>query len=171
VLVSTTFCETEKNGLADEMDKIAISEKIAGFRRDGKNVRDSDAVVLIGVRGTISLRSSNCGACGYNTCREFDEHLKSYNNEYVHPNCMFKIIDLGIALCSAAKLASTLNVDNRIMYRVGVAARRLNLLREASIIMGIPISAKGKNIYFDRERHHSVIDTGSIVRSDISATG
>jgi uncharacterized ferredoxin-like protein len=59
-------------------------------------------------------------------------------------------LDLGIAIASAAKTASALDVDNRIMYRVGTAARRLNLLPEASVIMGIPISAKGKNIYFDR---------------------
>jgi uncharacterized ferredoxin-like protein len=50
------------------------------------------------------------------------------------------------------KTASLLNVDNRIMYRIGTAARRLNLLPEATVIMGLPISAKGKNIYFDRKR-------------------
>ena len=44
-----------------------------------------------------------------------------------------------------------LNVDNRIMYRIGVAARRLNMLPEARVIMGIPLSAKGKSIYFDRK--------------------
>ena len=66
------------------------------------------------------------------------------------PNCIFKSLDLGIALGSAAKTASILNVDNRIMYRIGTAARRLKLMTEASVIMGIPISAKGKSIYFDR---------------------
>jgi len=45
-----------------------------------------------------------------------------------------------------------LNVDNRIMYRIGTAAKRLNQLPEATVIMGIPLSAKGKNIYFDRPR-------------------
>jgi len=37
------------------------------------------------------------------------------------------------------------------MYRVGAAAKMLNLLPEASVIMGIPLSAKGKNIFFDRQ--------------------
>jgi uncharacterized ferredoxin-like protein len=36
------------------------------------------------------------------------------------------------------------------MYRIGTAAMRLNMLPEASVIMGIPLSAKGKNIYYDR---------------------
>ncbi|NIW13637.1 MAG: hypothetical protein GWN31_06835, partial [Candidatus Thorarchaeota archaeon] len=30
-------------------------------------------------------------------------------------------------------------------------ARRLNMMLEASVIMGIPVSAKGKSIYFDRK--------------------
>lgn len=59
------------------------------------------------------------------------------------------MLDLGIALGSAAKIASELNVDNRIMYRIGAAAKRLGMT-EANITQGIPISATGKNIFFDR---------------------
>lgn len=58
-------------------------------------------------------------------------------------------MDLGIAMGSAVKTASILNVDNRIMYRIGVAAKRLNLI-DGEIVVGIPISASGKSIYFDR---------------------
>jgi uncharacterized ferredoxin-like protein len=54
-------------------------------------------------------------------------------------------------LGSAAKTASLLNVDNRIMYRIGTAALKLKMLPESTVIMGIPISAKGKSIYFDRK--------------------
>jgi uncharacterized ferredoxin-like protein len=36
------------------------------------------------------------------------------------------------------------------MYRIGTAAIRLRMLPEATIIMGIPLSAKGKSPYFDR---------------------
>ena len=61
-----------------------------------------------------------------------------------------KLIDLGIALGSAVKVASDLNVDNRIMYSIGLAAKKMNLL-EADEIQGIPLSIKGKNIFFDRK--------------------
>lgn len=139
----------EKELLADEMDKIAEERKIAGFKRDAKNVRDSALALLIAVRGTRSF-GLDCGACGHATCAEFDETEKKMGQDFTGPNCVFKSLDLGIALASAAKTASAFNVDNRIMYRLGAAARRLNFLPEASVIMGIPISAKGKNIYFDR---------------------
>jgi len=141
----------EKDSLAKEMEKIAEERKNEGFKRDGKNVKDSEAIVLIGVRGTESFEFG-CGSCGYANCDEFQKAEKKLGQDFIGPNCVFKALDLGIALGSAAKTAGIHNVDNRIMYRVGVAAKRLKLLPEASVIMGIPVSAKGKNIYFDRPK-------------------
>jgi uncharacterized ferredoxin-like protein len=105
---------------------------------------------LIGVRGDKSF-GLNCGACGYKNCKKFEKAKKKLGQDFVGPTCIFKALDLGIALGSAAKTASILNVDNRIMYRVGTAALKLKLLPEATVIMGIPMSAKGKSIYFDRK--------------------
>ena len=58
-------------------------------------------------------------------------------------------MDLGIALGSAVKTASEMNIDNRLMYTLGAAAKELELL-DADVIIDIPLSATGKNIYFDR---------------------
>jgi uncharacterized ferredoxin-like protein len=58
-------------------------------------------------------------------------------------------MDLGIALGSAAKTAGILNIDNRIMYTIGAAARKLKLL-DSDIIIGFPLSVSGKSPYFDR---------------------
>jgi uncharacterized ferredoxin-like protein len=140
----------EKDSIAEEMEELARQRGIEGFRRDAKNVKDSDVVVLIGVRGGKSI-GFNCGACGYETCQKFEEATRRAGQDFVGPTCLFKALDLGIALGSAVKMASILNIDNRIMYRVGIAALKLNLMPEATIIMGIPLSAKGKNIYFDRK--------------------
>ncbi|MEM1566588.1 MAG: DUF2148 domain-containing protein [Candidatus Bathyarchaeia archaeon] len=140
----------EKEAIAQKMEEIAEERKIDGFKRDAKNVRDSEAVVLIGVRGNKSI-GLNCGACGYGSCMEFEEAQKKTGQDFVGPTCLFKALDLGIALGSAVKIASLLNIDNRIMYRVGAAALKMGLMAEATIAMGIPLSAKGKNIYFDRK--------------------
>lgn len=141
----------EKEALAEKMEKIAENRKIEGFKRDAKNVRDSEAVVLIGIRGNKSF-GLNCGACGYKNCKEFKEAQKRLGEDFIGPTCLFKALDFGIALGSVVKIASMLNVDNRIMYRAGTAALKLDLMPEATVIMGIPISAKGKNIYFDRSK-------------------
>jgi uncharacterized ferredoxin-like protein len=139
----------EKEAIADKMEEIAEERKIEGFNRDAKNVRESYAVVLIAVRGQRSI-GLNCGGCSYEGCREFDEASEKRGKDFIGPTCVFKALDLGIALGSAAKTASMLDIDNRIMYRVGTAALKLKLLPQATIIMGIPVSARGKNIYFDR---------------------
>jgi uncharacterized ferredoxin-like protein len=139
----------EKDVIADKMEEIAVERKLEGFKRDAKNVRNSCAVVLIAVRGDRSAGLS-CGSCGYEDCKGFDKAEKKFGRDFIGPACIFKALDLGISLGSAAKTASTLNIDNRVMYRVGTAASKLRLLPQATIIMGIPVSAKGKNIYFDR---------------------
>ncbi|MEM2093842.1 MAG: DUF2148 domain-containing protein [Candidatus Bathyarchaeia archaeon] len=140
---------SEMELLAAEMEKIGGERNIEGFKRDARNVRDSQAVVLIGVKGNKKF-GLNCGACGYASCDEFEKAEKRAGRDFLGPTCLFKALDLGIALGSAVKTASMLNVDNRIMYRIGTAAARLKMLPEASIIMGIPLSAKGKSPYFDR---------------------
>ncbi|HEM61508.1 MAG TPA: hypothetical protein ENO24_04395, partial [Chloroflexi bacterium] len=58
-------------------------------------------------------------------------------------------LDLGIAIGSAVKTAALLNVDNRVMYRIGPVAREMGLI-DADVVIGIPLSATGKSIYFDR---------------------
>jgi len=141
----------KKDAIAEKMEEIAEQRKIEGFKRDAKNVRDSEAVILIGVRGDKSF-GFKCGACGYKSCKKFEKAEKKFGQDFFGPTCIFKALDLGIALGSAAKTASILNVDNRIMYRVGTAALKLKLLPEATVIMGIPMSASGKNIYFDRPK-------------------
>ena len=68
-------------------------------------------------------------------------------------NCAIRMADLGIAVGSAVKTASVLNADNRVMYSAGVAARTMGLLgKDCTVAFGIPLSATGKNIFFDRSR-------------------
>jgi uncharacterized ferredoxin-like protein len=139
----------EKEIIAAEMEKLAIERKIGKFERDAQNVRHSELIVLIGVRGTKKF-GLDCGACGYASCKSFEKAAKKLGLDFEGPTCLLKALDLGIAIGSAVKMAGMLNVDNRIMYRVGTVAKRLNYMPEASVIMGIPLSASGKSIYFDR---------------------
>jgi uncharacterized ferredoxin-like protein len=140
----------EKERIAEEMERMAREKGIRGFIRDANNVRDSEAVVIIGIRGTRSS-ALDCGGCGYENCKAFDEAEKKSGNDFLGPTCVFKALDLGIALGSAVKTASMLNVDNRIMYRIGAAVARLGIMEKSTIVIGIPLSATGKNPYFDRK--------------------
>ena len=135
----------EVRKLADAMVKFGDEGGRKGFDRDAKGVRNSDAVVLIGLKDAEPV-GLNCGACGLNSCSELKPEEKK---EFRGPQCAFRILDLGIAIGSAAKTASLFNVDNRIMYRAGTAARKAGFM-DADLVVGIPLSATGKNIFFDR---------------------
>jgi uncharacterized ferredoxin-like protein len=72
-------------------------------------------------------------------------------------------MDFSIASTSAVKTAMEHNVDNRMMYKAGVAALKLGILNPCDLIIGIPLSATGKNIYFDRA---DKLDAWRIIKSN-----
>lgn len=114
-IVTAILNGEEKEKLSETMERIGKEKEWDWVIRDSKNVKDADAVALIGVTNADT----------------------------------YKLIDLGIALGSAAKTASEMNVDNRIMLSVGMAAQELKIL-DAEVVLGIPLSIRGKNIFFDR---------------------
>ncbi|MGI5818666.1 MAG: ferredoxin domain-containing protein [Armatimonadota bacterium] len=112
------------------------------FPRDAQNMLDAQAVVLIG-SGLKRLRIAGCSFCGYDGCQAA---------EAAHARCAYNAGDLGIATGSAVAVAADHRVDNRIMYTIGSAVVELGLLGpEVEIAWGIPLSAAGKNIFFDRK--------------------
>jgi len=144
----------DKERIAQAMEKKAEQKRnpMPFFKRDAENLRRSTTVILVGVKGTMPKRPENplnCGGCGYSGCADFIKAQKKQGEDFVGPLCMFEVMDLGIALGSAVKVASEMNVDNRMMYTVGAAAKALGML-DADVIIGIPLSCTGKNIYFDR---------------------
>ncbi len=146
----------------DDLEKLALAmERKAAekpdylssvYRRDANNVRNSGCVLLLGVTGEPKKieQPIDCGACGFASCEHLSKaRKKAKTKDFVGPVCIFQAMDLGIALCSSAKLAAELGIDNRMMYTVGAAAQSLRLL-DSDIIIGIPLSVTGKNPYFDR---------------------
>lgn len=121
------------------------------FARDANSLRESSCVLLIGVTGVPKKMEQplDCGACGYKTCQRMLKARGGEGKDFYGPNCIFQVLDLGIALASAARIASDLSVDNRMMYTIGAAAKALKFL-DSDIIIGIPLSATVKSPYFDR---------------------
>ncbi|MEA2022226.1 MAG: DUF2148 domain-containing protein [Candidatus Caldatribacteriota bacterium] len=144
VVVKVIYGEDLKK-LAKEMFHYGKESGKRNFDRDGNNVNNSRAVLLIGIKNAASV-GLNCGACGFEKCSERVSHK---GVEFDGPQCAFRLLDMGIAIGSAVKTAGMMNVDNRIMYRAGVAAKNTGLI-DADFVMGIPLSITGKNIYYDR---------------------
>jgi len=133
----------DKDKLSAEMRRIGESFGDSGkfFIRDAGNVDKSKAVVLIGVKYESRGLNHLCGLCGFKDCGEC---------KAAGATCVFTPLDLGIALGSAAALASDNRVDSRIMFTIGKAAASLGFLGEYKLVMGIPLSVSGKSPFFDR---------------------
>jgi uncharacterized ferredoxin-like protein len=130
IVIKILDSKEELEVLAKKMEELAQVYGEDRWRRDADNVRRSDVVVLIG-------------------CKVVDIGVETPRIWRLDANTVLSIINLGIAIGSAVKTASILNVDNRIMFTVGVAAQELGII-DADYVLGIPLSATSKNIYFDR---------------------
>lgn len=142
-IVTLVLTGDDKIALADKMEE--IDERKNGsnrthFTRDAGNVRDSGAVVMIGIKK--HFYGLNCTDCGFESCASCIQGGGT---------CVFSGIDLGIATCSAAAIAGEFHADNRIMYSAGKAAQEMEYSSDDIIWLGIPISITGKNPFFDRK--------------------
>ncbi len=126
--------------LVSKMKEIAQAENRPGLERDANNIAASPAILVVGVESNPA--GLNCGFCGYPTC----EALESADGV-----CAFNSMDLGIATASAAGVAATLHLDNRVMFSIGRACLDLNVFDgRVKQALGIPLSVTGKNPFFDR---------------------
>lgn len=139
-LIIALLDETERSKVMAKMEEISARDNRPSFQRDAGSLKDVEHIVVIAAkRKSLGL---NCGFCGYPTCVEL-EKTKGV--------CAYDSMDLGIALGSACAIAADFRADNRLMFSIGKAVIELGLLPGAVMAIGIPLSATGKNPFFDRQ--------------------
>lgn len=109
--------------------------------------------LLLGVDGAIGDLAWNCGACGFNTCAEFNKYCKENKSQgafYVGPNCNWKIFDLGMALSFAAAAIAEMSVECRVQASYGFAGLALGHLEGCSVATSISIGPAGESVWYDR---------------------
>lgn len=124
--------------LSNEMARLYEETQRPVYDRDGKNIHKAQVIVLIGIRP--QPMGLNCGHCGFPTCVA----------KPAQAPCAFNTIDAGIAIGAACAAAADHRVDTRVMYSVGMAALKLNILSGCISVMGIPVSISSKSPFFDR---------------------
>lgn len=127
------------NHLSDTMIAMVEEHGMKFFLRDADNILHAECIVLIGTRE--QEQGLNCGHCGFATCAARSANVP----------CALNSIDVGIATGSACATAADMRVDTRVMFSAGLAAQRLNWLKDCKMVMAIPVSASSKNPFFDRK--------------------
>ena len=141
VILARIADPADRTRLADEMERIARTENQAFFLRDAMNLRAAGACLVLAATGKRAGLTV-CGCCGFESCAA---------NEKAGGVCAFNLVDLGIAASSAVGVAALHHADCRIMYTIGMAAKRIDLFGQPTVtVLGIPLSATGKSPFFDR---------------------
>ena len=137
--------ELDIDKLAIRMHEIGDETDTSFFHRDADNLFDCSAILLVGTEIKTLGLNEICQLCGFKNCELKEEH----------PNtpCVFNTADMNIAIGSAVSIAADHRVDNRVMFSIGKAAIDNKLFkRDIKIAFGIPLSAKSKNPFFDRNK-------------------
>ncbi len=150
-LVIFALTGEEKNEIATIMKALAAEgdPSLPKWQRDAGNVETADALFVVGLKKRAGSAGASCKACGHESCDAFNKAPKT-EGLFRGPICLFKATDLGIAMGSAVKTAGLLNVDNRVMFRVGVAILKSRWGEKLSIAWGVPVKISGKSPFFDR---------------------
>jgi uncharacterized ferredoxin-like protein len=140
-LVAVVLDGKDKDDLTDAMrsyENATIDQSF--FDKDASAIDKSTCIVFIGISG--EPRGLNCSLCGAKDCAQ------AVKNGIA---CALVVHDLGIAVGSAVSVAMDNRIDNRIFFTAGMAALQHKIFPEnVKICFGIPLSATGKNIFFDR---------------------
>ena len=125
--------------LSEKMVAMVEEHGMKFFLRDADNILQAECVIIIGTRE--QTQDLNCGHCGFPTCAGRPEGV----------TCALNPVDVGIAVGSACAMAADLRVDTRVMFSAGLAAQRLDWLKECKTVFAIPVRASSKKPFFDRK--------------------
>jgi uncharacterized ferredoxin-like protein len=125
----------QKEELAKYMYQLADELRDPSCKADAQEIRKAEAVLLLGLRNGGDVVGMNCGACGFRSCEDMLQGRVA-GLLFPGPTCVLRVLDLGAAtgLLIGSKLASTR--DKKAMVRVGVAAKRMGLVK-SDVVLGI----------------------------------
>jgi uncharacterized ferredoxin-like protein len=128
----------QKEELAKYMYQLAEELRDPSCKADAQEVRRAEAVLLLGLRDGGDVVGMNCGACGFRSCEDMLQGRVA-GLLFPGPTCVLRALDLGVAVGLLAESKRVLTRDKKAMVRVGVAAKRMGLVK-SDVVLGIPLA-------------------------------
>jgi uncharacterized ferredoxin-like protein len=128
----------QKEELAKYMYQLAEELRDPSCKADAQEVRRAEAVLLLGLRDGGDVVGMNCGACGFRSCEDMLQGRVA-GLLFPGPTCVLRALDLGVAVGLLAESKLVLTRDKKAMVRVGVAAKRMGLVK-SDVVLGIPLA-------------------------------
>jgi uncharacterized ferredoxin-like protein len=125
----------QKEGLAKYMYQLAEELRDPSCKADAREIRRAKAVILVGLRDGGDVIGMNCGACGFPSCEDMLQSRVA-GLLFPGPTCVIKALELGAAVGLLTWSRPVLSRDRKAMVRIGVAAKRLGLVK-SDVALGI----------------------------------
>lgn len=138
--------EAEKEMLAEELYQLSDEFDDESFSEEGDLLNSSDEILMIGLKDHPSL-GIDCKACGYENCEDFAKADQT-KQIFEGPNCVFRLLDLGMSIGHALNTAETHNIDYHISIKGGQGAKNLGLM-ESRLCLAVPI-----RVISDKDYHN-----------------
>ncbi len=121
---------------------------------------ENPVIVAIGAKTARSNLMWDCGACGFNTCKEFNKYAKENRGggQLGGPSCNWKTLDFSIACDWACASAWQYRIDNRIMGSLGFALNALGFMPHMDAKLGLALGPPRDMVYYSREEMHKSMD-------------
>lgn len=125
----------QKERLAKYMYQLAEELRDPSCKADAREIRRAKAVILVGLRDGGDVIGMNCGACGFPSCEDMLQSRVA-GLLFPGPTCVIKALELGAAVGLLTWSSPVLSRDRKAMVRIGVAAKRLGLVK-SDVALGI----------------------------------
>jgi len=133
------------------------------FKTEAEMVRMTDVVLFLGCHTALNPFDITCDYCSGpgKGCKWLYEQRKAKHGiideeQVIHPDwlidgpfCTWRIVDFGLGVGTALKVAKKLFVDCRVMMSVGLAGQKLGYCPKSQMVVGIPMAALSKDPYAD----------------------
>ena len=121
---------------------------------------ENPVIVAIGGKTAPSNLAWDCGACGFNSCKEFNSYAKDTwaGGQLGGPSCNWKALDFSIACDWACAAAWQYKVDNRICGSIGFALNALGFLPDVNAKLGVALGPPRDMVYYSREDMHKTMN-------------
>jgi len=131
----------QKEELAKYMYQLAEELRDPSCKADARDIRRAKAVILVGLRDGGVVFGMNCGACGFRSCEEMLQNRVA-GLLFPGPTCVIRALELGAAMGLLTWSRPVLSKDRKAMVRIGVAAKRLGLVK-SDVALGILLGEAG----------------------------
>ncbi|MEW6667998.1 MAG: DUF2148 domain-containing protein [Thermodesulfobacteriota bacterium] len=137
--------------------RLPVEQALAGFEKDEAGLSEEEALLETTRCLKCDQVGFDCGACGFNTCREAVANCQNRLNEtggepwgwlMKGPSCVWRAMELGISIDWAAAAAHRLNVESRVAMIPATAFMRMGYMEGCTLVTVLPIGPCREHWYF-----------------------